>query len=81
MKNERANAKRILDVLAVLTVGDGLLWVVAPRRRGLLWMAGPGYVRRLVEGATLKRPWLARLIGGAQVAVGVWIALRAYPDR
>jgi hypothetical protein len=75
------NAKRILDVLAMLTVGDGLLWVVAPRRRGLLWLAGPASVRRLVEGATLERPWLARLIGGAQVAAGIWMALRAYPER
>lgn len=74
-------AKRILDVLAMLTVGDGLLWVVAPRRRGLLWMAGPASVRRLVEGVTLDRPWLARLIGGAQVVVGLWMALRAYPER
>jgi hypothetical protein len=75
------NTKRILDVVAVLTVGDGLLWVVAPRRRGLLWLAGPASVKRLVEGATLERPWLARLIGGAQVAAGLWMALRAYPER
>jgi hypothetical protein len=75
------NAKRILDVLVVVTVGDGLLWVVVPRRRGLLWLVGPASVRRLVEGATLRRPWLARLIGGAQVIAGVWVALRAYPRR
>ena len=72
--------RRILDVLAVIFVGDGLLWVVAPRSRGLIWRGGPGYVRRLVEGLTLERPWLARLIGGAQVIVGGWIALRAYRD-
>lgn len=75
------NARRILDVVAVLTVGDGLLWVVAPRRRGLLWLAGPASLRRLVEAATLERPWLARLIGGAQVVGGIWMALRAYPER
>ena len=75
------HARRILDVLAVITVGDGLLWVVAPRRRGLLWLAGPPSVRRLVESVTIRRPWLARLIGGAQVAAGVWVALRAYPGR
>ena len=75
------NARRILDVLAVIFVGDGLLWVVAPRSRGLLWTAGPAPVRRLVEGITLERPWLAQLIGGAQVAVGAWMALRAYQER
>lgn len=72
------NVKRILDVLAVVFVGDGLLWVVAPRSRGLIWLAGPASVRRLVEGVTLERPWLARLIGAAQVVVGAWAALRAY---
>ena len=75
------NAGRILDVLAVIFVGDGLLWVVAPRRRGLLWLAGPPFVRRFVEGVTLERPWLARLIGGAQVVAGFWMALRAYSKQ
>ncbi len=75
------NARRILDVLAVVSIGDGLLWVVAPRRRGLLWLAGPGPVRRFVEELTLERPWLARLVGGAQVAAGLWMALRAYPKE
>ena len=41
-------------------------------------MAGPGYVKRLVEAVTLKRPWLSRVIGAAQVALGAWMALRAY---
>ena len=72
------NARRILDVLAVIFVGDGLLWVVAPRSRGLIWLAGPKFVRRFVEAVTLERPWQSRLIGGAQVAVGAWMALRAY---
>ena len=77
----RMYARRIVDVLAVIAVGDGMLWVVAPRRRGLLWLAGPASVRRLVESVTVRRPWLARLIGGAQGAAGVWVALRAYPRR
>lgn len=75
------STRKLLDVLAVITVGDGLLWVVAPYRRGLLWMVGPRYLRRLVEGATLERPWLARLIGGVQVVAGILVALRIYPER
>ncbi len=75
------NAKRILHVLAVVLVADGPLWVVAPGQRGLLWLGGPASVRRLVEGAPLERLWLACLIGGAQVAAGVWAAQRAYPKR
>ena len=72
------NARRILDVLAVIFVGDGLLWVVAPRSRGRIWLAGPRPIRRLVEALTLERPWLSRLIGAAQVAIGAWMAARAY---
>lgn len=75
------NTGRIIDALAVVFVGDGLLWVVAPRRRGLLWLVGPRSLKRLVEGLTLERPWLARLVGGAQVAAGIWMAIRAYPKE
>lgn len=75
------NVRRVLDVAAVIFVGDGLLWVVAPRSRGLVWSAGPPSVRRFVEGITVERPWLSRLIGGAQVAAGAWMALRAYREE
>ena len=54
------NAKRILDVVALISVGDGALWVLAPRRRGLLWLVGPGPVKRFVgaglPGETLAGP-------------------------
>ena len=75
------NARRILDVLAVVFVGDGLLWVVAPRSRGLIWHAGPRLVRRFVERVTLERPHEGRLIGAIQVVIGVWMARRAYTER
>ena len=75
------NARRILDVLAVIFVGDGLLWVVAPRSRGLIWHAGPKYAKRFVERVTLERPHEGRLIGALQVAIGVWMARRAYTEK
>lgn len=75
------NARRILDVLAVIFVGDGLLWVVAPRSRGLIWHAGPRLVKRFVERVTLERPHEARLIGAVQVAIGAWMARRAYAEK
>ncbi|MGF1473624.1 MAG: hypothetical protein ACFB50_18025 [Rubrobacteraceae bacterium] len=74
------NARRVLDVVAALSVGDGALWVLAPRRRGLLWLVGPGPVKRFVELVAEERPWLARLLGGAQVVFGIWLALRQYPE-
>ena len=75
------NAKRILDVVAMVSVGDGLLWVLAPQRRGLLWMIGPRSVRNLMNGVAEERPWIARSIGAAQVIVAAWVALlRYYPE-
>lgn len=74
------NARRVLDVVALVAVGDGVLWVLAPRRRGLLWMVGPGPVKRFVELVAEERPWLGRLVGGAQAILGVWLALRQYPE-
>lgn len=73
------NARRVLDVVALVSVGDGLLWVLAPRRRGLLWMVGPGPIKGFVERVALERPWQARLLGASQAALGVWLALRQYP--
>ena len=67
-------------MVAVIAVGDGLLWVLAPRRRGLLWMVGPEPVKRFVERFAEENPWLARLVGGAQAVFGVWLALRQYPE-
>lgn len=74
------NLRRILDAVAVVAVGDGILWVLAPRRRGLLWMVGPEPVKRFVEKVSLEKPWQARLLGGAQAILGVWLALRQYPE-
>ena len=74
------NTKRILDVVAVISVGDGVLWTLAPRRRGLLWMVGPGSVKRFVKRVSLEKPWQARLLGVAQAALGIWLALRQYPE-
>ncbi len=72
------NARRFLDVVALISVGDGALWLLAPRRRGLLWLAGPEPVKRFVEQVCLEKPWQARFLGAAQVVLGVWLALRQY---
>ena len=74
------NARRILDVVAMISVGDGLLWVLAPQRRGILWMIGPQSVRELMNEVAEERPWIARSIGAAQVVLAAWVALRYYPE-
>lgn len=74
------NAKRVLDVLAAVSVGDGVLWVIAPRRRGFLWMIGPKSFRNLMDQISEERPWIARSIGATQAIVSVWVALRYYPE-
>jgi hypothetical protein len=39
--NKRLIQKRVLESLAMLTIGDGLLAAVQPRRHVLLWESGP----------------------------------------
>ncbi len=74
------NARRIIDVVAMVSVGDGVLWVLAPQRRGILWMIGPRSVRDLMNEVAEERPWIARSIGAAQVVLASWLALRYYPE-
>ena len=40
-------AKRVKDLVAAWMVGNGALMFIAPRQRALLWVIGPGWVRKL----------------------------------
>jgi hypothetical protein len=71
--------KRIMELLAMLLVGDGVIAVVAPRRHSHLWKFGPEGYRRAVE-AFAERPDLTRLLAAAEVGLGLWLALRQYEE-
>ena len=73
-------SRRLKETFAVITVGDGVIELLAPREHSLLWDVGPEGVRKVVRYFA-ENPNHLRLIGAAQIALGLWIALRQYRDE
>ncbi len=72
-------ARRIKETFAIIAIGDGAIELLAPTEHSLLWDAGPESVRRIASFFA-ENPNLMRLLGAAQIAFGVWLALRQYGD-
>jgi hypothetical protein len=68
-------AKRAMECVAMMMIGDGVLALVEPRRHVSLWVAGPRWWRAMME-PFLDRPGLSRCVGAGEVALGVWLAHR-----
>ena len=72
-------ARRIKETFAIVTIGDGAIELVSPREHSLLWEVGPEGVRKLARYFA-ENPNYMRLIGAAQIAFGLWFALRQYRE-
>ncbi len=72
-------ARRIKETFAIIAIGDGAIELLAPREHSLLWDAGPESTRRIARFFA-ENPNYMRLLGAAQIAYGVWLALRQYGD-
>ena len=59
----------------MVLIGDGVMALVHPSKDAHAWNKGPRLWRKLMSGLA-ERPGLTRVIGVAQVAGGVWWALR-----
>lgn len=70
-------ARRIKETIAVLAIGDGAIELLAPREHSRLWVVGPEGVRK-VSRFFAEKPNYMRILGAAQIAFGVWLALRQY---
>ena len=64
------------DLAAMVLIGDGISNLRHPRRHSALWNCGPQSYRK-VAGKLQSRPQLARGVGLALVALGVWLGDRA----
>jgi hypothetical protein len=71
--------RRMKESLAILTVGDGAIELVSPREHSLLWEVGPESTRKVARFFA-ENPNYMRLIGAAQIALGLWLALRQYRE-
>ena len=72
-------ARRIKETFAIVTIGDGLIELVSPREHFLLWEVGPEGVRKLARYLA-DNPNYMHIIGAAQIAFGLWFALRQYRE-
>ncbi|GMA15818.1 hypothetical protein E5F05_06545 [Deinococcus metallilatus] len=69
--------KRALEVFSVILIGDGLISVVRPVGHSLMWWVPVPGVRQLMEWCA-ERPNVTRLLGLAQIGVGLWLDARLY---
>jgi flavin-binding protein dodecin len=69
--------KRAGDLIAAFVVGNGVLDLLAPRQRVLLWVLGPAALRKLALWLA-DHPTAMRLRGAVRIGTGVWLALRQY---
>ncbi len=67
--------KRWQHFAAMALIGDGVMALVHPQRDAAAWHAGPRPWQQLMR-ALHDRPGLTRAIGAAQIAGGIWWALR-----
>jgi hypothetical protein len=72
--------KRSLQLVALRMIGDGVSGLLKPRWHSLLWEAGPQPFRNAMEKLA-ENPAESRLLYGAEILVGAWLATRMMPDQ
>lgn len=60
---------------AMVLIGDGVMALIRPTADASAWNRGPRPWRKLMRSLA-KRPNLTRAIGAAQIAAGIYWALR-----
>jgi hypothetical protein len=73
--DDHSTSRRLIQLGALLLIVDGLSGIVMPRRRSLLWHAGPELVKAATEEIA-AHPKTARAINAGKVALGVTLLSR-----
>lgn len=76
MKN---SAYRAAESVGMVMIGDGVLGMLRPSQHCLLWRGGPRWWRDTIDWFA-AHPAFTRSVAAAEVAAGVWLALRQQPD-
>ncbi len=71
--------KRLIQLVALVMVGDGVVGFFKPRWHSLLWDLGPKPYRDLMNRFA-REPGAARWIYAVEAAVGTWLATRQTPE-
>ena len=70
-------ANRLKESMATISIGDGVLALIAPRSHVALWLLGPKRLRKLTLWFA-ENPIYTRLGGIVETGLGIWLALRQY---
>ena len=72
---------RLKETFAVITIGDGVIELLAPRQHSLLWASGPVSARKVACCFFADNPNYMRLPGLTQIGFGVWLAFKQYREE
>ena len=72
MKTEIAT-RRLIEIGALLLIGEGLMGLIRPRRYSLLWRLGPPLLKAMID-ELVEHPNVARAIYAAELATGIALA-------
>jgi hypothetical protein len=67
--------RRILELIGLAMIGEGLIVAMRPRRYMALWDCGPKWLRGLV-GSWARHPETTRMVGIVELLAGAALALR-----
>jgi hypothetical protein len=71
--------RRLVDLGALVLIGDGVMGLLKPRWHSLLWNFGPQLARAATEELA-DHPNTARVVYFAEAAVGIALAMRQTPE-
>lgn len=77
--NTELMTRRVVELGALLLIGDGVMGLVKPRWHTLLWHFGPQLAKATTEELA-EHPNVARAVYAAEIAVGIALAARQTPE-
>jgi len=66
---------RLMEMLAIGMIGEGIIGAIRPRGYLRLWRFGPKAYRNFID-ALVDHPKATRAMCAAEAGLGVWLALR-----
>ena len=72
---DNQTVRRLIQIGALLLIADGILGILMPRRRSLLWHVGPQLAKAATEELA-DHPGTARAVNAAKTALGVALITR-----
>ncbi len=67
-------SRQMKQVAAMAMIGDGVVAMICPRQDAMLWARGPQWWRKTMLWLA-EHPTVTRMIGAAEAAGGVFLAL------